>query len=81
MSMSGMYGPYSMTREASGTSWQPEAASHAGIHLPADDWMVMLHGYAWANWTDQGGPRGGDDAFVASMAMVTAERRRRSKLP
>src|SRR5262245_58727284 len=33
MPMTGMYGPYAMSREASGTSWQPEAARHEGIHL------------------------------------------------
>src|SRR5262245_7864309 len=31
MPMSGMYGPYAMSREASGTSWQPEAARHDGV--------------------------------------------------
>lgn len=57
----------------SGTSRLPanEGAMH-GVHLPAGDWMVMLHGYAWGAWTDQGGPRGDDMAFVQSMAMVTA---------
>src|SRR5262245_4436996 len=33
MPMTGMYGPYPMSREASGTSWQPEAARHEGVHL------------------------------------------------
>ena len=32
MSMTGMYGPYAMSREASGTSWQPDAAGHHGVH-------------------------------------------------
>lgn len=61
--------------DGSGTSRQPAAsgAMH-GLHLATGDWMVMLHGYAFANWTDQGGPRGDTEAFVASMAMVTAER-------
>ena len=31
MAMSAMYGPYPMTREASGTSWQPDRAMHRGI--------------------------------------------------
>src|SRR5580765_5998130 len=31
--MRGVYGPYPMTREASGTAWQPDAARHAGVHV------------------------------------------------
>ncbi len=30
MPMTGVLGPYPMTREASGTSWQPDAATHQG---------------------------------------------------
>src|SRR3954463_14055316 len=30
--MEGMFGPYPMSRESSGTSWQPESAPHQGIH-------------------------------------------------
>ena len=42
--MKGALGPYAMSREASGTSWQPDATSHAGIHLSdTGDWMVMGH--------------------------------------
>src|SRR5437867_2472558 len=32
MPMNGLYGPYAMSREASGTAWQPEAAQHEGVH-------------------------------------------------
>ena len=73
-SMHGLLGGYGLAREASGTSWQPEAASHAGLHLPAKDWMVMLHGRVngIANW--QSGPRGGDQVFSTSMAMVMASK-------
>ena len=31
--MLGLYGPYPMSREASGTAWQPESATHEGLHL------------------------------------------------
>jgi hypothetical protein len=59
----------------SGTSRLPasEGAMH-GQHLMAGDWMVMAHGYAWGVYTDQGGPRGDDMAFVESMAMLSGER-------
>src|SRR5258705_11165266 len=29
--MKGMYGSYPMTREASGTAWQPDSSPHAGV--------------------------------------------------
>ena len=59
----------------SGTSRLPgsEGMMH-GIHLMPGDWMVMLHGYAWGTYSDQGGPRGDRQAFVTSMAMVEASR-------
>jgi hypothetical protein len=74
MAMHGLLGGYAMSREASGTSWQPEAAPHSGIHLPAEDWMVMLHGRVSgiADW--QSGPRGGDQVFSTSMVMAMASR-------
>src|SRR3989338_3673202 len=37
--MNGMLGPYPMTREASGTSWQPESSPHNGIDFINGDWM------------------------------------------
>lgn len=56
----------------SGTSRLPAADRMRGVHVAAGDWMVMAHGYAWGSWTRQGGPRGADEAFVQSMAMVEA---------
>ena len=75
MSMTGMYGPYAMSREASGTSWQPEAARHEGVHLMRGAWMVMLHGFADVVYDDQGGPRGDTRVFSDNMAMAMAQRR------
>ena len=74
MTMHGLLGSYAMSREASGTSWQPQAAPHSAIHLTADDWMVMLHGRASgiADW--QSGPRGGDQVFSTSMVMALASK-------
>ena len=73
MTMHGLLGGYGMSREASGTSWQPEAAPHVGIMLmPGDDWMVMLHGKVTgvADW--QSGPRGDDMVLSQSMLMAMA---------
>lgn len=72
MDMSGAPQPFA---NGSGTSRLPgaEGMMH-GLHLASGDWMVMLHGYAWGSYTDQSGPRGRDEAFVTSMAMIDAER-------
>ena len=74
MGMHGLLGGYGMSREASGTSWQPQAAPHSAIHLMADDWMVMLHGRVSgiADW--QSGPRGDNQVFSTSMAMAMASK-------
>lgn len=74
MRMTGMYGPYSMSREASGTSWQPESAGTEGMHATAGDWMTMVHGFANIIYDHQGGPRGADKSFSASMLMGMAQR-------
>ena len=74
MSMSGLYGPYAMSREASGTAWQPEAATHEGLHLMRGPWMMMLHGYADLVYDRQGGPRGGEKVISDNMLMAMASR-------
>ncbi|MDB5714690.1 MAG: hypothetical protein JWO15_2087 [Sphingomonadales bacterium] len=59
----------------SGTSRLPAAEGMmTGLHLRPGGWTVMIHGYAWATYSDQGGPRGDDKAFVTSMAMVEGTR-------
>lgn len=58
----------------SGTSRLPANDRMPGLHVMTGDWMLMAHGYAWGSWTDQGGPRGGKEAFVQSMAMLEASR-------
>jgi hypothetical protein len=70
----GALGPYAMTREASGTAWQPEASPHAGAHLRAGRWALMGHATLFGVYDWQGSPRGGEKAFVAGMAMGSARR-------
>lgn len=72
--MTGMYGPYSMSREASGTSWQPDSTPIQGIQQMSGDWMLMFDGYVNAIYDHQGGPRGGSKSFSNSMAMAMAQR-------
>jgi hypothetical protein len=74
MAMHGFLGRYGMSREASGTSWQPDAAPHSGIHLMADDWMMMLHGRVLGIYDWQSGPRGDSQVFSSSMAMAMASK-------
>jgi hypothetical protein len=74
MSGAGFYGPYPISREASGTSWQPQAAPHRGVHLMRGGWMLMLHGMAHVAYTHQGGPRGDDDVYSDNMIMGMVRR-------
>jgi len=74
MSMTGAYGPYPMTREASGTSWQPEAVPLDGFMSMGTDWMTMFHGYLDQVHDHQGGPRGATEDLNESMFMAMAQR-------
>ncbi|MBI1359150.1 MAG: hypothetical protein GC155_02580 [Alphaproteobacteria bacterium] len=74
MTMPGMLGDYPATRDASGTSWQPDAASHSGVHAMAGDWMLMGHALFNGVYSWQDGPRGDDKAFLAGMVMGMARR-------
>jgi hypothetical protein len=74
MAATGTLGNYPMTRDASGTSWQPDAASHHGVHLMAGDWAIMLHARLVGTYDTQSGPRGDDRAFLSGMVMAAARR-------
>jgi len=74
MATTGLFGAYPMTRDASGTSWQPDASVHGGIHSMLGDWMVMSHLTLNAVYDRQEGPRGDERGFVSGMAMVSARR-------
>jgi hypothetical protein len=67
--MTGALGSYTMTREASGTAWQPDASPHAGAHVRAGRWSLMGHATLFGVYDRQGGPRGGEKGFVSGMAM------------
>lgn len=72
--MPAMLGPYAMTREASGTSWQPGSAPMTAAMFHTGSWMGMAEGNATLVYDNQGGPRGDHKTFVESMAMVMASR-------
>lgn len=61
-----------MERDASGTSWQPDATPMHALHGAAGPWTWMIHGSIFAGYDAQGSTRGGA-AFVSQnwiMAMV-----------
>jgi hypothetical protein len=72
--MKSALGPYSMSREGSGTSWQPDATPMTGLHVTEGDWSVMAHGFVNAVYDKQTGPRGDKKAFTESMAMLMGNR-------
>jgi hypothetical protein len=74
MFMLGMYGPYPMSRESSGTSWQPDSTPMEGIHQMSAQWMTMWDGFANLIYDDQGGPRGNTQTFSNSMLMFMGRR-------
>ena len=71
--MAGALGNYSMTRDGSGTSWQPGSAPMEGLHGLWGDWSTMLHGSFTGVYTNQGGPRGADQVFSESMIRGMAQ--------
>src|SRR3954464_10536790 len=72
--MKAFLGPYGMTREGSGTSWVPDTTPHEGIHGRFGEWSTMAHAQFNFVYDRQGGPRGGDKAFVGGMVMAMAQR-------
>ncbi len=72
--MAGALGDYPFSREASGTSWQPDASEHAGLHVASGEWMLMSHALLNAVDDWQQGPRGADLAFFSGMLMGAAVR-------
>lgn len=75
--MAGALGTYSMMRDASGTSWQPDSTPMHGIMDPHafGNWGVMLDGYLTGVFDDQTGPRGSTKPFSESMLMGMAQNR------
>ena len=72
--MRGALGPYPMSREASGTAWQPDNSHHSGLHAQAGDWTLMGHLLLNGVYDWQQDPRGDEMAFVSGMAMGMARR-------
>jgi hypothetical protein len=74
MPYSGVQGFYPFARDASGTSWQPDASTHQGLHGQSGPWMLMAHGMVNFVYDRQSGPRGDDKGYAAGMVMASARR-------
>lgn len=74
MPMTSPLGAWPMTRDASGTAWQPDTSDHGGLHGQAGDWSLMGHAMLNVVYDQQNGPRGGSKTFVAGMLMGAARR-------
>jgi len=61
-----------MTRESSGTAWQPDTSEHMGLHVMSGNWELMAHGLLNLVADHQSGPRGDDKAFASGMLMGMA---------
>ena len=73
-SMIGALGSYPMTREASGTAWQPDASEHTGLMSESGGWTLMGHGVLNLVYDYQSGRRGDEKTFLAGMLMGMARR-------
>ena len=56
-----------------GTSAEPASAPHPMFMKQVGPWMLMFHGSAWINDTQQTGPRGADKFFSTSWLMPMAQ--------
>jgi roadblock/LC7 domain-containing protein len=72
--MPAMLGSYTMMREASGTSWQPDSSPMNGLHFAAGAWSLMAHGTVTGVYDYHDGPRGDSLAFSQSMFMLMGNR-------
>ena len=70
----GAFGAYPMTRESSGTAWQPDASEHMGLMSQTGEWTLMAHGVLNLVYDHQAGPRGDDKLFTSGMLMGMARR-------
>jgi len=74
MVMSGNLASYPLTRESSGTSWQPDSSPNEALMTMTAHGMRMWQGNIAGVYTDQSGPRGDEQTFNSSMLMFMANR-------
>ena len=64
----------SMDRMGSGTTWIPDGVSLPSVQRVAGAWFFMYHGFVFAQYDHQGGPRGADQFGSLNWAMLMASR-------
>jgi len=71
-----MVGPagVSMERMGSGTTWIPDAVTLPSRNRMLHDWMIMTHGFVFAQYNHQSGERGDDQFGSLNWAMLMATR-------
>jgi hypothetical protein len=74
MAMHGAFGAYTMNRDSSGTSWQPDLGPAMGRMDMVGDWMLMSRVLLSGIYDNQSGPRGAETVFPAGMLMGMAQR-------
>jgi hypothetical protein len=62
-----------MSREGSGTAWQPDSTLEYGHHFMIGDWMLMLHYNIFAGYDDQGSSRGDRQFMSVNWVMLMAQ--------
>jgi len=69
-----MIGPLgvSMERMGSGTTWIPDAVTMPSRRTMMGSWMIMAHGFAFAQYDHQSGKRGGEQFGSLNWAMLMA---------
>jgi hypothetical protein len=72
--MEHMGGMAHMARVGSGTSWMPDSSPMWARHLQKGPWSLMLHGSAFLDYDNQGGPRGATRVVSENWAMAMAHR-------
>lgn len=71
-----MVGPagVSMERMGSGTTWIPDAVTMPSRNRMLHDWMIMTHGFVFAQYDRQSGERGDDQFGSLNWIMLMATR-------
>ncbi|MBC7790744.1 MAG: hypothetical protein H7Z74_12420 [Anaerolineae bacterium] len=71
-----MVGPagVSMERMGSGTTWIPDAVTLPSRNRMLHDWMIMTHGFVFAQYDHQSGERGDDQFGSLNWVMLMATR-------
>ncbi len=75
MEMQGTFGPWSMNREGSGTTWLPESSPMYGRMSERGSWQLMQMGMAALAYGDAGGKRGESQAYGATQYMLMGQKR------